>query len=298
MSRKSILLTGATGFLGSHLLKFWINKGHRLVVLKRSTSSTQRLEGYLDQFNSYDVDQPNWEKVFLNHDIDVVVHVATDYGRGELFSEIVEANVLFTLKLIELSKNHGVSVFINTDTFFNKGNLDYEYLGGYTLTKKMVEQALPLYADNTFKICNAKLEHIYGPHDNINKFATQILLKLMNNDREILLTEGSQKRDFVYVDDVVTAYDTIIINYQNLNSFEQVLVGTGIAQSVRFFVEKLKEISKSNSELVFGALPIRKGEFSESYADISFLKKLGWKPNFHLTDGLINFVKITKNTKG
>lgn len=60
----TVLLTGATGFLGSHLLKTLVNKGYKVVVLKRSTSDMWRLEGFENAFKSYDIDHVPLQTAF------------------------------------------------------------------------------------------------------------------------------------------------------------------------------------------------------------------------------------------
>ena len=78
---KTILLTGATGFLGSHLLKALLNEGHRLVILKRSTSNAWRIASMLDQVTSYDIDRVPLTQAFEDQHIDAVIHTACHYGR-------------------------------------------------------------------------------------------------------------------------------------------------------------------------------------------------------------------------
>ena len=79
--RKCILLTGATGFLGSHLLKALVNKGYEVIALKRSTSDTWRLKGFESSFKSYDIDLVPLQKVFEDQYIDTIIHTACLYGR-------------------------------------------------------------------------------------------------------------------------------------------------------------------------------------------------------------------------
>jgi len=284
-----ILLTGATGFLGSHLLKFWVLQGHEVIILKRSTSSLEKIIDYIDDIKIYNIDQI--ELVFQENLVDVVVHLATDYGRQRSLSDLVLLNVVFTFHCIELAKKFNVKLFINTDTFFNKGILIYKYLSEYTLTKRMVEMALPSYTNKSFRIFNLKLEHVYGPNDRSDKFVSQILEKLLKNVNKIELTEGTQKRDFIYVNDVVLAYDTVINNYNKLNKFEVIPVGTGKSVSIRQFIEELKVITQSQSDLLFGALPLRKGEFSDSFADCKKLQKLGWEPRYNIKEGIRELIK-------
>ena len=76
-----VLLTGATGFLGSHLLKTLVSKGYEVIVLKRTTSDMWRLKGFENTFISYDIDQVPLQKVFEDQYIDTIIHTACMYGR-------------------------------------------------------------------------------------------------------------------------------------------------------------------------------------------------------------------------
>ena len=77
---KTILVTGATGFLGGHLLKYLVKRGYEVVVLKRSSSDISRIGKIIDHVTTYDVDKTPIELAFKSHRIDVVMHLATSYG--------------------------------------------------------------------------------------------------------------------------------------------------------------------------------------------------------------------------
>ena len=138
----TILLTGATGFLGSHLLKALINKGYEVVVLKRSTSNMWRLKGFENTFKSYDIDQVPLQKAFEEQYIDTIIHTACVYGRkGESIQQILETNLMLGIELLN------TGTFFNTETFFNTGTFLYKYLNYYALSKKQFEEWLQLSSD-------------------------------------------------------------------------------------------------------------------------------------------------------
>lgn len=286
MSGKTILITGATGFLGSHLLKFWIGRGHRLVVLKRSTSSLHRLEGYLDQFSSYDVNQPNWERVFDAHKIDTIVHVAASYGRnGEALSQILETNTLFPLRLLELAIHKEVKHFINTASSLPRD------INAYALSKAQFQDWL-VHRKKEIHSVNVKLEYFYGPGDEDWKFISMVIKKLLNKAPSIDFTQGLQKRDFIYIDDVVSAFDVILNGIQDLDSGSIVAVGSGKSYTLRSVVELCKQIlNNSTTTLNFGAIPDRKGEVNELVADTSTIESLSWQCEYSLERGLKEFIK-------
>jgi len=120
-----ILLTGATGFLGSHLVHAFLEEGHQVAIIKRSTSNTERIYSVLGDMETFDIDRLAMEAPFLKlGGVDAVIHTATCYGKdGETNSEIYETNTLFPLKLLETAISFNTKTFFNTDTFFNKDHI-------------------------------------------------------------------------------------------------------------------------------------------------------------------------------
>ena len=109
---KTILITGATGFLGSHITWTLFNEGFSIIILKRSFSDIWRIREIIDKIRYYDIDKVELEIPFKENEIDCIIHTATNYGKKrEKISEIIETNVVFPLKLLE------IATFFNTDTF-------------------------------------------------------------------------------------------------------------------------------------------------------------------------------------
>ena len=97
-----VLLTGATGFLGSHLLEALLNKGHEVVILKRSSSNIYRIQDKIDSIISYNIDLQPLVLAFKEQEIDVVIHTAGRYGRdGCNISRMIESNVIFGARLLD-----------------------------------------------------------------------------------------------------------------------------------------------------------------------------------------------------
>lgn len=291
---KTILLTGATGFLGSHLLKKLIDENYNVILLKRSFSDTWRIDKLLNKVKHYNLDEIiSLEVPFKEYTIDAVIHAATNYGRkGEKTTDIIKDNLLFPIKLLETTHNFNIDIFINTDTFFNKFPIKYDYLNDYTLSKKhFVDWGKNFASAKKLKFINLKLEHIYGPMDNENKFVPWIINQLKRNVPEIKLTRGQQKRDFIYVEDVVNSFCAVLNSSSLQGNFYEFQVGTGITTSVKEFVTLLKTHLNTSSILNFGALNNREGEIMESFADNIALKELGWSPLYNLENGLKNTIK-------
>lgn len=290
LEMKTILLTGATGFLGSYLLKKLANYDYKILVLKRSFSDTTRINDVINNYNieTYDCDKINIEKVFEQHKIDAIIHCATEYGRENSSEEkIKETNINFPSKLLNLATKYNTELFINTDSYFTKSNT--LYLEKYTQSKKDFYKILEKSSKN-IKIINMRLEHIFGYYDNNNKFVKSIFNKIVvEKANSIDLTFGEQKRDFIYIDDVVDSY-LKALEYGFLNNFEikDFEIGTGKSISVRQFVEYINKKNKSEKycSLNFGKIPYRENEIMESKADIENHKILGFNPKYSYQKGI------------
>ncbi len=296
---KNIMLTGATGFLGSHLLKGILNKtGCNIIILKRSFSNTDRIAELFEvpRIKSYDIDKVSLELVFEENKIDTIIHCATNYGRMENSCYgVLESNLMFPIKLLDLSVKYGVKIFINTDSYFNKENMSYSYLLNYALSKKSLLLWLKYFSKN-IKVVNMVLEHIYGEDDREDKFVSQMLNKIaVKQVDSIDLTYGDQKRDFIYVDDVVDNYIKIF-EFAGKHSFRYRTfdIGTGAAVSIKDFVKEIKEISNSTTVLNFGALPYREDEIMCSCADIVELQDIGGGAKYTFKQGLRKTIERLK----
>lgn len=282
--KKRILLTGVTGFLGSHLAKALLGRGYEIVALKRKSSSFRRISSITSDIELVDIEGMDFDKLFREFGkIDVIIHTATCYGRnGESVSEIFSSNTEFPLQLLDAGQRAGVRVFLNTDTILDK------YLNLYSLSKNQFLQWGKYFSKHkNILFGNVRLEHFYGPDDEPSKFSTYVINGCMSNISELKLTKGEQKRDFIYIDDVVSAY---LLLLEKLNSFDHSFiefdVGTGVSVSIKDFVETVHRVTSSKTTLAFGTLPYRDGEVMHSSPDISGLEALGWRCRYDIASGI------------
>ncbi len=287
---KSILLTGATGFLGSHILKKLLATNYKIIILKRSFSNTFRIENDLKNLKIYNLDEINLEKIFEENEIDIVLHTATQYGRKqESIVDIVESNLMLPLKLLSLSQVYNVKTFINTDTLLDKR------ISSYALSKKQFRNWLQFYSNNMTCI-NVSLEHFFGPKDDSTKFVTYIIKSLIEEVEKLDLTAGEQERDFIYIDDVVEAFIVIIQNINNQNGFYEYEIGSGVNIKIKDFILKTADIlENTTTKLNFGALPYRENEVMRSHVNLTEIYKLGWSPKNNFVDGLYRTIKLERN---
>jgi len=291
VSTMNILMTGATGFLGSNLLRRLVEDGHDVTILIRQSSQLSRIANILNRVSVHRVDID--QGVFVSSSIETIIHCATNYGRGNVdFAELLEANLLLPLQLLQDGCRAGVRCFINTDTILDKGVNDY------TLSKSQFREWFGKYA-NKMVCVNVALEHFYGPQDDPTKFVSFIVDQLLNDVDSISLTPGEQKRDFIYIDDIVEAFLLILKNSATMKSgYLDYEIGTGQTVSIREFVELIKRLAgNTHTRLDFGALPYRENEAMETHVNAGAIRALGWHPTISLIDGLSKMIELEREAK-
>ena len=257
----NILVTGANGYLAKNLIASF--SSHNVFELTRANNTKE----FIVQTNP-----------------DVVVHTICSYGRkGESVSEIYDSNLFAGIKLLETVKELDKPVtFINCGTSLDKEtNL-------YSISKTQLVEFGEFISSDSLQFINMNLEHFYGK-DAPNNFLSFIVKEcLANND--IPLTAGTQCRDFIYIEDVCSAFKAVIDNRNSLQAFEDIDVGTGISTPVKTVVELIKYLTDSTSKLGFGEIPLRDNDVYTMKADITKLLSLGWKQTYTLDKGLFEII--------
>ena len=286
-----ILLTGATGFLGSNLLRYILSAtDYEVCIVKRSFSNVSKIRDELtnDRVISYDLDKDSPESVFEKNNFNVIVHTATEYGRGDSsIHKVLESNLLFPIKLVELAIVHNVKHFVNTDSFFTKEAGSYSKSLNYSMSKRQFLVWLK-YVSKNIQVTNICLEHIYGPFDSPSKFVEMLFQEIaIKRVNRLKLTYGHQKRDFIFIDDVVAAYLILIkLSFESNSSFKSYEIGTGVGVEVRYLASMIKEMSGSPTILGFGDVAYRADEIMCSAAKVSPMVELGWNAEVSLRAGV------------
>lgn len=276
-----LLVTGPTGFLGYHLCKSLVKTDLEIVAISRNPPPMER------QVNSKKISyitlgEINIDKFIKSGNFEGVIHCATNYGRDDNTLDTLQTNLTFPLSILLSSIKANVSFFINTDTILDKR------VNSYSLSKNQFLDWL-YYFQNKICCLNLSLEHFYGPGDSDGKFTSFIIRELINNVETIPLTQGKQKRDFIYIADVVSAFECVIKNINNFKkgSVHELQIGSGENTSIYDFVNLAKEITLNyNTILDFGSIPYRENEVMESEVDLKLISSLGWKPKVSLKKGL------------
>ncbi|MCE1190089.1 MAG: NAD-dependent epimerase/dehydratase family protein [Ignavibacteria bacterium] len=277
---QTVVITGVNGFIGSNLARKLCTK-FKVIGIEMPHSGLERIAGL--PVDIYTPEPDKLDELFTKHRVSGIIHTATLYGRqGEDVKKMVDSNFIMPFTLLEKALQNGVSFFLNTDTALDR------LTSAYSLTKKQFADWLVFYSGK-IKAGNLQLEHFYGPGCNSTNFITLMIEKMLRGEKKIDLTAGIQKRDFVYFEDVLKAYD-VIIEYLNnsgtQNGYYEFEAGSPEVWTLKEIVLYIKEITGSATELNFGAVPYRENEVMESHSNTDSLQQLGWQPMVPLREGL------------
>lgn len=296
-----ILITGANGFVGSHVLESLLSYSeNEIAITLRTTSNVSRIKTYLekDAVVVFYTDKESVDSIIARFKPDIVIHLAVYYRKKhdvEDIEEMLYSNVTFPTKILESMKKNNLKCFINTGTF-TEFLLDQNYLSAvnkilpanlYSATKVAFEEILKFYTERFgIRAITLKLLAPYGPKDNPKKLIPYLINCAIRN--EIAKTSpGEQVWDFIYVKDVAGAYAAAVkFITRNWNKYEAFVIGTGEAFSLKHIASLLKEIH-GNFKVEWSALPYDENETYYVKADIAKAKNLlKWKPEFSLQKGL------------
>ncbi|TDN55102.1 CDP-paratose synthetase [Buttiauxella sp. JUb87] len=269
-----ILITGANGYLGSQLISHLSDKHITIGLVRKNTDANVFIE----------TTDEHWIEKIVKFSPDVVINTVACYGRkNELFSTLLDSNIIFPAKILE-SLPQTNTLFINCGT-----SLPPE-VSPYAFTKqKFPEIAKFIVEGNNNRFLELKLEHFFGALDSDSKFTSMIIRKCLRNET-IQTTSGVQKRDFLYVEDLLSAFDCILSNIDYFPKFDSIEIGSGEAISIREYVETVHSITNSKSNIEFGVVPQRKNELMFSCANTSALKNLGWSRKYSLVGAISEII--------
>ena len=289
-----VLVTGGTGFIGSHLCRALSLAGASVEVWARPGSTTTCLQAGLSNVETYQVDVRNRNAVLgalSARPPDRVFHLAGIRlmgNRPDSLARMFETHVLGGLYLTEGLRADTRVVVVGSCEEYGRGVVPFretqtaEAQTAYAISR--LATTLACLALPTPPICVARLAVVYGPGQTGDMFIPSLLAACAER-RAFAMTRGEQTRDFVYVDDAVQALlalaDTEAAMQQVVN------VGTGVESTVRYVAEQAASLSGQGADIRIGAISSRPGEASRYVCAIDKIKALtGWEPRVGLAEGL------------
>ena len=288
------LVTGAAGFIGSHLLRVLLEHGHDAVGWD---AFTDYYDPALKEENARDLPVT---RVDLAEDglelagLDGVFHLAGQPGVasfGGVFPVYVRQNVLASQRLFEFAAKEGVRVVVASSSSIYGDAAAYPTpedtvphpLSPYGITKLACEHLASAYGSEFgLQVSTVRYFTIYGPRQRPDMAFTKIVSCLAEDRPFELYWDGSQSRSFTYVDDAV---DATIATMERAAPGSTYNVGGGAEVSLLEAIETLGRIAGRRLEVV--RRPRREGDAARTAADTTRIRAdLGWQPVTALEDGL------------
>lgn len=271
-----VLVTGACGFIGRHLVPRLRAAGHQVLEVSRQSG---------------DVSNPEtWQRFPTS---DAVVHLAARSFVPESWdvpADFIKTNLFGAIGALEYCRTHRASFVFPSSYLY--GDAPREPVGEdtnlvarnpYALSKKLAEEACRFYADGYgLNVTILRPFNIYGAGQS-HRFLVPTILQQLKGAKEIRVRDLEPRRDYVYILDVADAIVKAVACSTGFNVFN---VGTGISHSVEELIRTIQDVWGTN-------LPVRsegvrrRDEVMDTVADITRVRALlGWAPRFSLRGGL------------
>lgn len=297
------IVTGGAGFIGSHLSSRLLAKGHQVTVVDDFRNGCRT--NFPDRSGLY----------LLNKDIahclpedfappvDGLVHLAAEASvmKSWAFPQTVHQNNLSNvIKIIELSRILEIPriVFASSAAVYGENvtlpiteDQVCQPISPYGLQKLSAERYLELFARQIgFSAISLRLFNVYGsgqlPDSEYTGVISKFMLALRQNQPITIYGDGDQIRDFIYIEDVGSAFERALIIPMNCGQSLSCNIGTGLAISINDLLQVLRNLVPENSSKLCYA-PVRQGDIQNSHSDITLARQhLGFEPVFTIKTGL------------
>jgi len=301
-----VLVTGASGFVGSNAVRRLLHEGRQVHVILRDESGLWRLQGLLERLVVHRADLRDAAAVraaVAAAAPRTVLHLAT-YGAYEAQADarrILETNVLGSYNLLEASLASNASLFVNAGSSSEYGYRDEAMRESdapapnsvYAVAKAAQTHLCSLLAKTSAcAVVTFRLFSVYGPWEEPGRlFPTVIQRARAGLPLEMVSPETA--RDFIYIDDVLDA----LLGFERLAGIQGGVynLGTGVESTMRDVVAAVQAAVGSQSEVHWGAMKARKWDAAHWQADISKARaELGWAPRYTLAQGVARMAEWLK----
>ena len=296
-----MFLTGATGFLGSKILRRLLCDGHTAAALVRPESDRRRIKDCLERTTVLDGRMEEvdlWRVALEDFQPQVIIHAAWSGVANTDRNDPRQAeNVAAAARLAALSAELGADGFVGLGS-----QSEYGVVNGpvdetapthpttlYGMSKLAAHQLCgAICAQSGLRYSWVRVFSIYGPGANKGWLFPSVLSAFRNGERPIL-TRCEQKWDSLYGDDAASAIVAVAVTDKADGVFN---LGSGQAPPLKEQVELLRDIAAPGAALGFGELPFRKDQIMHLQADVTRLRKAtGWTPRWSLREGLAETVR-------
>jgi len=295
----NVLITGATGFIGSNLAKALFDSGHKISLLVRPSSDLSGLSiGKKElSIHIYDGSYSSISKALSQDNIDLVIHCASLFlssHREEDVERLIDSNIKFPSMLLESMVQHGVHKFINTGTSWQHYNDEsYNPVNLYAATKQAFDDIVRYYLEvNSIACITLKLFDTYGPNDGRGKLIG-FLIKQIKEGGHVDMSPGEQEISLVHIDDVVTAYKLAIKELLGLKKGSSREYGICSADTYKLRVLIKTIIKECNSDIPlhvnFGGFNYRDREVMTLWQ--SYKKMPDWSEKNNVVDFILKEVQ-------
>ncbi len=310
---KKILITGGAGFIGSNIVDYLVSINHPSVTVldNLQTGYLSNIEAHLQKINFIKADITNFEECLkATKNCDVILHQAALGSVPRSIENPLDThntNVTGFINILEAARQNKVKRFVyasSSSVYGDDSNLPKveEKVGNplspYAVSKKTNELYAHVFA-NLYKIeiIGLRYFNVFGPKQNpTGPYAAVIPIfinNILNNKAPSIFGDGTNRRDFTYVDNVVQA-NILAATSQNKYALNQVFnVAFGSTKSVNDLYAFIKQ--KLSSQISASYLPPRVGEIKDSFASIKKANELlNYNPTVNLEDGIektINWYK-------
>jgi NAD dependent epimerase/dehydratase len=316
---KKILITGADGFIGSHLTEMLVAKGYKVRALSQYNSFNNW--GWLENINckkdveifTGDIRDPNYCKV-ITKDIDIIFHLAALIAIPFSYSapdSYLETNIRGTLNICQAAKENGISRLIHTSTSEVYGTAKYipidenhplQPQSPYSATKIAADaMAMSFYNSFNLPVTIARPFNTYGPRQSARAVIPTIITQIVSGKKEIKLGDVTPTRDFNYVEDCCRGF--IMLSESKKTIGETINIGSNTEISIRDIFNLIKELMSSDVTLINDEDRKRpkKSEVFRLLCDNKKIKELlGYEPKVDIRNGLIktiNWISKPENLK-
>lgn len=295
-----ILITGVNGFIGQHLATELIRKGHFVVGV--GLSKKCKITSIQTYYSGNITDKKLVEEAI--RDTNCVVHLAALTSHKDIVeksAKTLETNFFGTKNILDaFSKSKTAKKFLYASSGKVYGNIIHlpitenhptNPLNILGKSKLEVEKLINSYNDNKKDFIIFRIFNVYGLIQNENFLIPTILAQLAKRKREIVLGDIEAKRDYVYIDDLVSAFILAIERKGNLG-ISTYNICTGLGSSASDIVKIISKIKGVDIKVKINPALFRLDEMKDEYGSYEKAKKyLGWKPKVSIEDGLKRLIK-------